>query len=183
MTVSNLALVFAPTIFGTIDNDLYVRKDAIDSMALFKESKFTSMLVEEILSSADFIFSAGAEPAAAYHCNESFRPVEAHHVALLRGDMIVALHSPSDSEDVTVLIGDSTGKVSHSLLLTMEPIPLQQVKTKEIASLFTNKVVNTVAIRTGTVMELPNKKKESKKPSFLTGVLRISSASKKLNPN
>ena len=116
MTVSNLALVFAPTIFGTIDNDLYVRKDAIDSMALFKESKFTSMLVEEILSSADFIFSAGAEPAAAYHCNESFRPVEAHHVALLRGDMIVALHSPSDSEDVTVLIGDSTGKVSHSLL-------------------------------------------------------------------
>ena len=83
MSLSNIALVFAPSFFGTMDCDAGVLKESIDPMSMFKESKFTSMLTQEILSEAKYLFDDDdGEPAKAYRATECFSPTNKKHISV-----------------------------------------------------------------------------------------------------
>ena len=190
MNVSNLSMVFAPTFFGTLDGDQEFRKEVVDPTALVKESRFTAMLTEEILSDPEYIFAADAEPALAYFSKESLRPKKKHHMAILRGDTFLVLDTPDENGEVTILMGDNTGKIPFAILESLESVPLTQIKTKEIGSLFTNKVVNKISTRSAKAVELnsPKKLEASKRSStllrFTNDVLKFSpSTSKRVSLN
>ncbi len=59
MPVSNLSIIFAPSIFGTLEADFSERAMTLDPMSLLKESKLTSDITLQIIQNAKRIFSVG----------------------------------------------------------------------------------------------------------------------------
>lgn len=183
MSISNLALVFAPSLFGTLDADLSVRKELVDPMSMAKESKFTSMVTEELLTEAEFLFDGEGEPVKAYEATECFKSLNQKHVTLLRGDTFVVLHCGLN--DATILIGESTGKIPLMILSTMKEISLTDVKTREIITLFASRSSKPAGIRVGNVVEISpasSRKNDIKKNRRkFTDVLRFNANISKRN--
>jgi len=134
MTSSNLSLIFAPLFFGTLEDDINVSKEAIDPMALCKETKFTANITQQLIDNPQ-IFEPPYAPARAYQAAESVKLENTP--SILRGDTLVVFRSyPNES---VVLLEGTPATIPTEALETMIPISLHQVKTKNISSLFTNK--------------------------------------------
>ena len=193
MSSANLSLIFAPSFFGTLDSDASVRKETIDPMAMCKESKFTAMITQELIDNVAEIFVSETPEPAVYRASECFKSEEKNHVSLLRGDTFVLLKKEGD--EITILIAGTVAHLPARILDTsVEKIDFDVLKTREISSLFTGKVVIGSSSRSAEMVSLLKLSKSSEilndknqrhrrktLSKFTTDALRFSTPSNKRN--
>jgi hypothetical protein len=138
MTTANLSLIFAPTFLGNLEHDVYIAQESIDPIALFKESTFTANITQQFLEHYQELFECELSPAKAYSAPECYKPPTKDKTSLLRGDHIIVF--TANDTDASAMVEGNFGVIPVSIIKTLEPMSLWHVRTKDITSLFTNKI-------------------------------------------
>ena len=147
MSASNIALIFAPIIFGSLEDDSEMNKDAeivIDPIALFKESKFISNITQQFIDFPLSVFDDIRKPPAAFRANECYKSSEepaagGSYISLLRGDYVIVIKDLGNGDSL-VLAEATAGTLPNSIFITLAPIDFVDIQAKDITFLFTSKI-------------------------------------------
>jgi len=138
MTASNLSLIFAPSFFGTLEDDLSVdNMGTIEPLAFSRASKFTASITEQLITNAKMIFMDQPFKARVYKSLECFKALGGSIMTILRGDTLLVIHEDEEGF-ATVMVGETWGKVPVKVLAEMKEVDISEVQCRDTAALFTN---------------------------------------------
>lgn len=149
MTPSNLSLIFAPSFFGTLEDDLSVDMlGSIEPLAFSRASKFTASITEQLITNARMIFLDQPFTARVYKSLECFKALGGSIMTILRGDTLLVIHE-DESGYATVMVGETWGKVPIKVLAEMQEVEISDIQCRDTAALFTNAGSSQVTRRGG----------------------------------
>lgn len=142
MSASNLALIFAPSFLGSIEEEIAAEMGSIEPMALGRASKFTASVTQQLIAHASVIFNIRTV-ARVYKAKESFKALkDSGSLSIIRGDTPIVIFDDEETGMSQIMLGEMFGQVPTKILSEMKIINIRSALYRDTVSLFTKKRSN-----------------------------------------